>query len=162
MKPRTPGTGPGRRTPGMVLAGCLLSTALLTGALAGCGVPAPELDRDAASQLQSKVLAVTQAAAANDPSTSLKLLDDLVTQLDEAADRGAVSFKRRQSVRTSIDAVRTDLTAQQAAAEAARVAAEREAAAQAAAAAAQAPVVAPAPGNSDKGDKPKNKGKGNG
>ena len=118
-----------------LLAGWLLGTALLTGTLAGCA-PAPELDRDAARQLQSTVLAVTEAAAANDPAASLKHLDELVLKLDEAAARGEVSFKRHQSIRKSVDTVRADLTARQAEAEAARVAAEQEAAAQAAAAAA--------------------------
>ena len=152
-----------------LLAGWLLGTVLLTGTLAGCA-PAPELDRDAARQLQSKVLAVTEAAAGNDPAASLKHLDELVLNLDEAAARGEVSFKRHQSIRKSVDTVRADLTARQAEADAARVAAEQEAAAQAAAAAAakaeadaaaaaaQAPppAVAPAP----PADNGKGKGKG--
>jgi len=154
-----------------LLTGWLLGTVLLTTTLAGCA-PAPELDRDAARQLQSTVLAVTEAAAANDPAASLKRLDELVLKLDEAAARGEVSFKRHQSIRKSVDSVRADLTARQAEAEAARVAAEQEAAAQAAAAAAaqaeadaaaaaaQAPppAVAPAP----PAGKGKGKGKGDG
>jgi hypothetical protein len=150
-----------------LLAGWLLGTALLAGTLAGCAA-APELDRNAAGQLQSHVLAVTEAAAANDPAASLKHLDELVLTLDAAAARGEVSFKRHQSIRKSVDAVRADLNARQAEAEAARVAAEQEAAAQAAAAAAQAeadaaaaaaappPAVAPAP----PADNGKGKGKG--
>ena len=155
------------RSPRPLLTGWILGTVLLTTMLAGCA-PAPELDRDAARQLQSAVLAVTKAAAANDPAASLKRLDELVLTLDEAAARGEVSFKRHQSIRKSVDSVRADLTARQAEAEAARVAAEQEAAAQvaaaaaaqaeadAAAAAAQAPppAVAPAP--------PAAKGKGKG
>lgn len=136
-----------------LLTGWILGPALLAATLAGCA-PAPELDRDAARQLQSTVLAVTEAAAANDPGASLQHLDELVLTLDEAAARGEVSFKRHQSIRKSIESVRADLTAQQA--ETARIAAEQEAAAQAAAAAAaQAeadaaaaappPAVAPAP-----------------
>lgn len=159
------------RGPRSVLAGWLLGAALLTGTLAGCA-PAPELDRDAARQLQSTVLSATEAAAANDPAASLKHLDELVLKLDEAAARGEVSFKRHQSIRKSVDSVRADLTARQA--EAARVAAEQQAAAQAAAAAAaqaeadaaaaaaaaQAPppAVAPAP----PADNGKGKGKGKG
>lgn len=153
-----------------LLAGWVLGAAMLAGTLAGCA-PAAELDRDAAKQLQSTVLAVSEAAAANDPAASLKHLDELVLKLDEAAARGEVSFKRHQSIRKSVDSVRADLTARQA--EAARVAAEQEAAAQAAAAAAaqaeadaaaaaaaQAPppAVAPAP----PANKGKGKGKGNG
>ena len=111
-----------------LLAGWVLGAAMLAGTLAGCA-PAAELDRDAAKQLQSTVLAVSEAAAANDPAASLKHLDELVLKLDEAAARGEVSFKRHQSIRKSVDSVRADLTARQA--EAARVAAEQEAAAQA-------------------------------
>jgi hypothetical protein len=168
-----PSPGPAGRRTRRILAGWLLGAVLVTGALAGCAA-APELDRTAARQLQSQVLAVTEAAAANDPAAALTRLDELVVKLDEAAARGDVSFVRHQSIRKSIDAVRVDLTARQA--EAARAAAEQEAAAQAAAAAAaqaqaqaQAaaaaaaappPAVAPAP-PADSG-KAKGKGKGNG
>ena len=136
--------GPSRRAGNLsrarLPAASLLVTAVLTAALAaGCSTPPPELGRDAAQQLQSKVLAVTEAAASNDTAGSLKLLDELVVGLEDAAARGEVSYKRHQSIKTSIDAVRADLVAQQAAAaEAARVAAEQEAAAKAAADAAAA------------------------
>ncbi len=169
--------------PAALLTGCLLSAAFLAGTLAGCS-PAPELGQGAAKQLQSQVLAVTEASAGSDPAASLKLLDELVTTLDGAAARGEVSFKRHQSIRKSVDTVRSDLTAQQAAAEAARaaaaeaarvaaeqesarvaaeqeaarVAAEQEAAAQAAAPV-PPPAVAPLP-PADGGKKPKGKGKG--
>ena len=138
--PRAQGTRPGGARPHRIrplLAGWLLGAVLLTGTLAGCGAT-PELDRDAARQLQSQVLAVTEAAAADDPAESLKHLDELVLKLDGAAARGEVSFQRHQSIRTSIDTVRADLGTRQAEAEAeaARVAAEQNAAAQAAAAAA--------------------------
>ena len=163
-----PGAALGRSR--ALLAGWLLGTALVAGTLAGCA-PAPELDRSAARQLQSQVLAVTEAAAADDPAASLGHLDVLVLKLDEAAARGEVSFKRHQSIRKAVDTVRADLDAQQAAAEAARVAAEaarvaaeQESAAQAAAAAAaSAPppaVVAPAPPANN--GKAKGKSKGNG
>ncbi|MET1066126.1 MAG: mucin-associated surface protein [Arthrobacter sp.] len=170
--PRARGLWPGNSRP--LLAGCLLGAVLLAGVLAGCAA-APELDRGAARQLQSQVLAVTESAAVDDPAASLKLLDELVLKLDEAAARGEVSFKRHQSIRKSVDTVRADLSARQAAAEAAKVAAEQEAAAQAAAAAAaQAdaaaaaaaaapaapPAVAPAPPVNN--GKAKGKGKGNG
>ncbi|MFF2244626.1 mucin-associated surface protein [Arthrobacter sp. NPDC058130] len=155
-------SGSAYRLPAGLIAGLVLA-----GALAGCGSAAPELGRDAARQLQSQVLAVSEAAASNDPAGSLKKLDELLTGLDAAAASGEVSFKRHQSIKSSIDAVRADLVAQQAAAEAARLAAEQEAAAQAAAAAAAAApapaavVPAPAPANSGKA-KGKAKGKGNG
>ena len=121
------------RTPAGLLAGVLLA-----GTLAACGSPAPELDRNAATQLQAQVLSVSQAAAAHDPAGSLKLLDGLLTRLDAAAANGEVSFKRHQSIKAAIDAVRADLTAQQAAAAAARAAAEHAAAEKAAAAKAAA------------------------
>ena len=152
------------------ISAALLAGVLLAGALAGCGSPAPELGRDAARQLQSQVLAVSEAAASNDPAGSLKHLDELLAGLDAAAASGEVSFKRQQSIKSSIDAVRADLLAQLAAAEAARVAAEQEAASQAAAAGAAASpapaapavvVPAPAPANGGKA-KGKEKGKGNG
>ncbi len=153
-----------RRRQMAVTAASLLSAVLLAGVLAGCGAPAPELGSEAARQLQSQVRAVSEAAAADDPAGSLKLLDALVTELDQAAANGDVSFKRHQSIRAAIDAVRADLTAKQAAAEAARLAAEQQAAAAAAAAASTAPppaLVAPAPVPADNG-KAKGKGKGNG
>ncbi|SDK37660.1 mucin-associated surface protein [Arthrobacter sp. ok362] len=163
------------RMPAALLAGLLAA-----GALAGCG-PAPELGRDAARQLQTQVLAVSEAAAANDPAGSLKHLDELLTRLDALAASGEVSFRRHQSIKSSIDAVRADLVAQQAAAEAARKAAATasakqaaaaQAAAQAAAAARAAPAAvapapaparapAPAPAPAGKG-KSKDKGKGKG
>lgn len=153
----------------------LLTVVVVSAALAGCSLSAPELGSEAAKQLQSQVLAVSQAAATNDPASTLKLLDELVTQLDESAARGEVSFKRHQSISKSVEAVRADLLAQQAqqaaeaaaAAEAARVAAEQEAAAKAAAEAAAAAatvappvVVAPAPAPAQPGSGKGGKGKG--
>jgi hypothetical protein len=127
-------SGPG----GLPAAGFLVAAILAT-SLVGCSAPKVELEREAAQHLQSRVLAVTESAAANDLAGSLKRLDELVVSLDDAAARGEVSSERQQAIRASIEAVRAELTAQQAAAaEAARVAAEQEAAAQAAAAAAQA------------------------
>ncbi|MDQ0822232.1 CCR4-NOT transcriptional regulation complex NOT5 subunit [Arthrobacter sp. V4I6] len=161
---RGPVQGAGILSAGRLPAGGLLAAAVLAAALAGCSAPPADLGPDAAKQLQSQVLAVTEAAAANDLAGSQKLLDELVVRLDDAATRGEVSFKRHQSIRTSIEAVRADVTAQQAAAAAA---AEQEAAAQAAAkaaaeaaaaAAATPPVVtAPVQENAGKGGKAKGK-----
>lgn len=167
------------------LAGTLLTSALLAGSLAGCAGPAPELDGAAAGQLQSQVLAVTEAAATDDSAGALKLLDELVSRLDAAAADGKVSFKRHQSIKTAIDAVRADLTAkvaqqQAAAAAAAKAAADQAAAQQAEAAAAQAAAAqaaadqaaadqaaaaqapAPAPANPGQNGKAKGKAKGGG
>ena len=119
------------------VAAAALALIVSAGALGGCASPAPDLDAAAAGQLQSRVLAVTQAAAADDSPGALKQLDELTTALDTAAADGKVSFKRHQSIKSSIDAVRNDLNAriaqQQAAKDAAAKAAEEEKAAQAAA-----------------------------
>ncbi|AXJ10289.1 mucin-associated surface protein [Arthrobacter sp. PM3] len=150
-----------------------ITAVLLAAALAGCGAPAPDLGRDAAQQLQSQVLAVSKAAAASDPAASLKLLDGLLTTLDAAAANGEVSFRRHQSIKSSIDAVRADLTAQKAAADKAaaekaaaakaaaeKAAADKAAADKAAAERAAAAAVAPAPAPADGKAKGKGKGKG--
>lgn len=162
----------GAAAAGYRMGAVLLCAVLVGGAAAGCSASAPELGVEAAKTLQARVHAVTEAAAANDPANSLKLLDALGTDLDQAAAGGDVSFTRHQEIRSAIDAVRADLAAQQAAAEAARLAAEQaaaeqaaaEQAAQAAAAAAAAPppvVVAPAPAPADN-SKDKGKGQDNG
>ena len=147
----------------------VLAAGLISAVLAGCGTAAPDLQKDAAQQLQAKVLTVSEAAAGNDPAAALKSLDELVAQLDASAADGGVSFKRHQSIMKAIEPVRADLAAAQAQAEtaAAAAAAAAEAAAAAAAqasqAAAQPPaqVQAPAPaqGNSGpgKGEKGKDK-----
>lgn len=150
----------------------LLSAVLLSAAM-GCAAPAPELSADTAKALQAQVLAITEAAAADDPARSLALLDELGIKLDQAAAHGGLSSERRQTIQTAVDAVRADLAVQQAAADAARAASEQAAAAAAAAAAEQAaaaavapppPVVvapAPVPAGDDKG-KDQGKGKGQG
>lgn len=93
--------------------GFLLIAVLLAGAAAGCSsAPAPVKGADAAQVLQSQVLAVTKAAAANDPvGTTLRLLDELAAKLNGAAMAGDVTFQRHQSIMSAIDALRTELTA---------------------------------------------------
>lgn len=162
-------------------AALLLAAGLLAAPLAGCASePPPELGTEAAKELQSRVLAVTEAAAAADTPAALQMLDELVTRLDGAAARGEVSFQRHQSIGAAVAAVRTELNdrqaaadaaakaaadaaAQAAAADAAAKAAAAEAAAKAAAdeaaAKAPAPPPAPAPGKQDKQDKSKGKDK---
>ena len=136
-----------------------LAAGLVAATLTGCGPAVPDLEPDAAKQLQANVLSVTRSAAGQDAAGALKSLDELVAQLDAAAAEGRVSFKRHQSIMKAVDAVRADLAAAQAQAQAkaeAEAAAAAEAAAQAAAAAAAAAneasqaavppvVVAPAP-----------------
>jgi hypothetical protein len=138
-------------------ASAALAIGLLSLGLVACGGTAPELETDAATQLQQRVLAVTKAAAGNDPAKALKSLDQLSSELDAAAAAGQVSFKRHQSITVAIDSVRADLTSAQNAKKTAAAAAAKAAAAKAAAEAAQqppppvtapvavAPVPAPAP-----------------
>jgi len=147
----------------------VLAAGLISAALAGCSTAAPDLEHDAAQQLQAEVLTVSEAAAGNDPGAALKSLDELVAQLDASAADGGVSFKRHQAIMKAIEAVRADLAAAQAQAQAEAAAAEAAAAEAAAAAAAQASqaaqppaqVQAPAPaqGNSGPGKGEKGKGK---
>ncbi|WP_426225020.1 hypothetical protein [Pseudarthrobacter sp. DSP2-3-2b1] len=141
---------------------------VLAASLASCAPAETGLQRDAARQLQERVLGVSQAAAANDHAAALTALDSLETELSAAADNGQVSEERRRTVMTVITAVRADLNAAidaaaKAAAEAKAAEEKTKADADAAAKAAQqsaAPVVpapAPAPAPADNG----NEGKGN-
>lgn len=100
--------------------------------LAACGPAEPELGHDASKRLQSRVLTVTDLAAANDPAGALVALTELEEQLEAAGANGEVSFKRHQSIMTAIEAVRNDLLAAQSAAQA-KAAAEAAAAASASA-----------------------------
>lgn len=119
-----------RRVGAMGLAGCLAAAAL-----AGCTPSAPDLDPGTGRDLQAQVLAISAAAAADDPATGLRSLDELVGHLTGAAANGEVSFKRHQSIMKAVEAVRADLLAAQATkAAAAKAAAERAAAAKASAA----------------------------
>ncbi|MHC6591706.1 hypothetical protein [Arthrobacter sp. C152] len=109
-------------------------TALVLSALVlgGCAASNNGLQRDLATQLQARVLEVTQASSQNDPATALKALDGLESDLSAGQAKGRVSEERRRSIATVATAVRADLTealaAQQAkAAEDARKAAEQAA-----------------------------------
>ena len=140
---------------------------LLAGSLAACGPAETGLQRDAARQLQERVLLVSQAAAVNDLPGGLAALDSLEADLASAAGSGQVTEERRRSITTAAAAVRADLTAAKAAADAAAAAKASEDAAaaqtqsEADAAAAEAAKVAPAPA-SPSSDEGKGKGKGKG
>lgn len=136
--------------------GTMVVAACLTATLAGCAPAAPDLDSKTGKELQARVLAVSAAAAASDPATGLRSLDELVGHLTGAAANGEVSFKRHHSIMKAVEAVRADLLAAQAtkiaaakaeaeraATAAAKASAAKEAAAKAAAeaSAAQAAVV---------------------
>ncbi|NUS36585.1 MAG: hypothetical protein HOQ04_09045 [Pseudarthrobacter sp.] len=114
-----------RQRPHSLVWGC--SALVVAALLAGCGSQ-NGLRRDVATQLQARVLEVTQASTQNDPATALKALDGLESDLSAAQAKGQVSDERRRSITTVATAVRADLTealaAQQAkAAEDARAAA---------------------------------------
>lgn len=152
----------------LAAAGSLAAAAalLLAGFLAGCGPADTGLHRDAARQLQQRVLGVTQAAAGNDPATGLAALDSLEADLASAVGSGQVSEDRRRSIMTAATAVRADLTAAKAVADAAAAKAAAEATAaqeQAEAeAAAQAAKEAPAPAGPAPADGKGSDGKGKG
>jgi hypothetical protein len=132
-----------RPAPGIRVPAALI-VCLFAAGLAGCAGPAPELEDNAAAQLQQRVLAVTSAAAGNDPAEALKSLDGLGSELDAAAAAGKVSFRRHQSITVAINAVRADLSAA-----ASKAAAEKPATP---APAPTTPQTAPVPGNSGQGN----------
>lgn len=106
---------------------------LLAVSLTGCVPAETGLQRDAARQLQQRVLGVSQAAAADDHAAALQSLDGLEADLATASSNGQVSEDRRRSIMATITAVRADLTAAIEATAAAAKAAEEAAAAAAAA-----------------------------
>lgn len=93
------------------MTGFVLIALLLGGATAGCSSDVPGKSPDAAVELQSQVLAVTESAAVDDRTSTLKLLDELVTKLDKAAMDGDITFQRHRSILDAINALRTELTA---------------------------------------------------
>ncbi|MFC9351281.1 mucin-associated surface protein [Arthrobacter sp. NPDC057013] len=113
-----------RRTPAVWRRGAAVLTGYaLAAALAGCAGAAPDLEADAAAKLQQRVLEVTKSAAESNPAAALKSLASLSSALDAAAAAGQVSFKRHRSITAAINSVRADLTAAQAAKNAAAKAA---------------------------------------
>jgi len=127
-----------------LLTACLAGS-LAAGLLAGCGAQDTGLQRDAARQLQARVLEVTQASSQNNPTAALQALEGLEAELEAAQGRGDISEERRRNITTIATAVRADLEDVIAAAEAAaaRAAEEKAAAEQAAAEAASSPSPAP-------------------
>jgi len=113
----------------------LAAAGIAAAAAAGCSPVPPELDPAASRELQSRVLAVTSAAAGGDPAAGLRSLDELVDHVTRAAADGEVSFKRHQSIMKAVETVRADLRSAVAAKAASAKAAAEKAAAQKAAAA---------------------------
>lgn len=139
---------------------------LLAGSVAGCGPAGTGLQRDTASQLQERVLGVSQAAAVNDLTGGLAAVDSLEADLASAVRNGQVSEERRRSIMAAATAVRADLTAAKTVADAAAAKAAQDAAAtqkqaEADSAAAQAAKEAPAPASPSPDQGKGNKGKGN-
>ena len=162
--------------PGRVVLACSAGL-LAAGFLSACAATENGLQREAAAQLQARVLEVTQASSQNDPNSALKALEGLEADLSALQAKGKVSEDRRRSITTVATAVRADLkevvaAQQQAAAakaaEEARVAAGQAAQSPSPTAEAPAPQPAPAPapaqGNAGGADAGKNsngdKGKG--
>ncbi|WP_350004297.1 hypothetical protein [Pseudarthrobacter sp. WHRI 8279] len=161
---------PVRRTSVLACSAAVLAAALL----ASCATTEAGLEREAAGQLQARVLEVTQASSENDPAAALRALEGLEAELEAAQSEGQISEERRRSITTIATAVRADLNeaiaaaekaAADKAAEEARIAAEQAAAATpppAAEVPAPAPAPAPAPEAEKDDDKKDNEGKGKG
>ena len=86
------------------------SAALIAaGFLSACAAPGNGLQREAATQLQARVLEVTQASSQNNPESALQALAGLESDLAAAQAKGQVSEERRRSITTVATAVRADL-----------------------------------------------------
>ena len=87
----------------------LAGVGLACGMLAGCaGVPSA-LHADAASDLQSGVLAVSTAAAAGDYTSAQTALDTLRESLADASAADTVTAARAAEIQAAIDLVAADL-----------------------------------------------------
>ena len=86
------------------------SAALLAASLlSACAATGNGLQREAATQLQARVLEVTQASSQDDPESALQALAGLEADLAAAQAKGQVSEERRRSITTVATAVRADL-----------------------------------------------------
>ena len=104
--------------------------------LSGCTADPVDLQAATAENLQTEILAITEASAAGDFSNAQTLLTAMQANLRTAAASGQVSAERSASIQSAINLVQGDLTVE---IDAAAVAAEAaaQAAAEAAAAAQQ-------------------------
>lgn len=97
-----------RPAPGRLVLAC--SAALLGASLlSACATTGNGLQREAATQLQARVLEVTQASSQDDPESALQALAGLEADLAAAQAKGQVSEERRRSITTVATAVRADL-----------------------------------------------------
>ena len=95
-------------SPNRLLLAC--SAALIAASfLSACAAPGSGLQREAATQLQARVLEVTQASSQDDPESALQALAGLEADLAAAQAKGQVSEERRRSITTVATAVRADL-----------------------------------------------------
>lgn len=90
------------------LPSALMVAALLVLAPA-CSAQTPELSVDAARELQSRLPDVRQAAAGNDYTRALGLLEQFEKDLDEAAAEGKMTFSRYQGISSALEDVRNEL-----------------------------------------------------
>ena len=103
------------------LPSALMLSALLVLAPA-CSAQTPELSVDAARQLQARLPEVRKAAAGNDYTRALGLLEQLKKDLDQAAGDGKMTFARYQGISSALENVRNELQSlADAAAQAARM-----------------------------------------
>ena len=164
-------------SPNRLLLAC--SAALVAaGLLSACAASGNGLQREAATQLQARVLEVTQASSQDNPESALQALAGLEADLAAAQAKGQVSEERRRSITTVATAVRADLNDAVAAQKAAAAKAAEDArnaagqGTQAPSPAPEAPVSQPAPapaagqgntsgngGNAGKNNSDKGKGK---
>lgn len=93
----------------------------LSALLSGCGPAETDLQQAIARQLQSRVMRVSEAAAAGDRDAALKALDVLAVDLETSAGKGEVSADRKRRISTVIAAVRADLTGTQVAVQSADI-----------------------------------------
>ncbi|MGN8129772.1 hypothetical protein [Paenarthrobacter sp. 22069] len=127
-----------------VLAGCF-ALAAAAAMLSGCATNSNGLQREVATQLQARVLEITQASSQNDPASALRALDGLEADLSAAQAKGKVSEERRRSITTVATAVRADLKDAIEAQQAAATKAAEDARIAAGQAASQSPSPAPEP-----------------
>ena len=115
----------------------LAVAALLLLPLAGCTAAPVDLHATTAEQLQTEILAISEASAAGDFADAQSLLTAMQANLRTAAASGQVSAERSASIQSAINLVQGDLTVEiDAAVVAAEAAAQAEAQAAAEAAAA--------------------------
>lgn len=90
-----------------LVAGAVLAATLLVG---GCASE-DDYPLPIATELQSRVLAVTEAAAASDLGAALDRLSELEIDVRDALARGLITQERHDSIMAAIELVRRDLEA---------------------------------------------------